>query len=374
MVNEPSQQEVSSVEMDDLEEMLHDAYDVPDVPRSLLRRLDAQIAHEWGRSPELAATRWGNAARSISRKAAWIRAVPAVAVASMLVFAIAIFTAGTSSGSVWEDMLEALETQNVAQMQIPGGTRWMSLSEGVVIEERKPSATLWNFEQNLLMTRPSDALEPHRRSLSPDSSLTRHDRTVLAFLLGPSVLEETTGLRLTEKRSTIVETAEGRATMLVLSLTDDSGENWELQLTIDEQTHLPSSCEIHRGQQVAELNSLTYPLLPMAEIRQRQFLDERQAASLAEAPIRPLGSRAGIPATSLPQTIHRNCAVLSRPFPGNRRTRSPRVGSPSKSSNSPKKTWCSASTRYWRSSGKRTGSSQPFRRVTRSCSGERIST
>ena len=293
MVNEPSQQERSAVEMCDLEQLLCDAYDVPDVPRSLLRRLDGQIARDWGCSPELAVTRWGKAARSVSRKTAWVRAIPAVALASILVFAIGIFTAKTSAGSVWAEMLKALETQDVAQMQIPGGTRWMSLSDGIIIEEREQSVTLWNFEQNLLLTRPAGTLEPRRQSLPSDSSLSQRDRTVLSFLLGASALEETTGLRLTEKRSTTAETARGREMVLFLSLTDDSGANWEVQLTIDEQTHLPTSCEINRDRQIVESNSLTYPSLPMAEIRQRQFPEERRGVAVAELPNPPARGQDG---------------------------------------------------------------------------------
>jgi len=37
----------------ELELMLADAYEVPAVPRSLLRRIDRAVEQEWGISPEL---------------------------------------------------------------------------------------------------------------------------------------------------------------------------------------------------------------------------------------------------------------------------------------------------------------------------------
>ena len=289
MVNDPSPQELSSVETSDLEQMLCDAYPVPKVPHSLLARLDRQITRDWGRSPELISSRWKKAARSISQKAVWIRAVPAVAVAATLVFAVVIFNTRTSSGSMWTEMVKALKTQDVTQMQIPGGTRWMSLSDQIIIEEQEQSTSLWNFEDNQLVTRSADTSQPRRRPLPPDSSLSQQDRTVLSFLLGPSLLENRTGLRLTEERSRTVETAQGPATALFLSLTDDSGENWEIQLTIDEHTHLPTLCEVNRGRQAVESNSLTYPSVAMAQLRQRQFPEEKSAASRAK-PSKPSAS------------------------------------------------------------------------------------
>ena len=77
MVKRQSSQKQPPNEITDpeVEELLCDAYDVPDVPRSLMTRLDRQITNDWGQSPGLVSPRWGQTALNLSRKMAKARAI-----------------------------------------------------------------------------------------------------------------------------------------------------------------------------------------------------------------------------------------------------------------------------------------------------------
>jgi hypothetical protein len=284
MVKKQSQPNRSPFEVSDpeVEEMLCDAYDVPDVPRSLMTRLDRQIANDWGQSPGLVSPRWGQTALALSRKMTKTRAIPVIAMAALLVIVVVVINFG-SSRSAWAEMLAALESKGVASMQIPDGTRWIALSEQVVIEEGKQTSSLWNYEQNQVLIRQSGATELQRRSLQPFDSLPPKDRTVLAFLLGPSVVENTDGLSLTGQRTETILTDRGDATSLVLSLTNNTGENWELRLTLDEQTRLPEQCEIVQDSRPRESLSLTYPSSSFVALQQKHFPLDQPGIAIAQA-------------------------------------------------------------------------------------------
>src|SRR4029079_17969933 len=123
---------------DDTGRLLCDAYDVPPLPATLLRRLDRVVSQEWGHSPEL--TRSGTAplarsdsAGTISARSRWLKAAPLAACAALVLGAFLLFGRGTPAYA-WASMVEALERQGVVQLGGAGVTRWLSLATGVVGE------------------------------------------------------------------------------------------------------------------------------------------------------------------------------------------------------------------------------------------------
>lgn len=284
MVQEHSQQNFSHAEIDDLEVMLCDAYEVPEMPRSLLVRLDRQIENDWGASPGLVSAGWGKASRDLTRRVTRNRVFPAIAMVASVLAVISIFFNAGSSSSLWAEMIEALQAQGVTRMQIPGGTRWMSMSDQIVIEEGRQASVLWDLEQNLVLTRQSGGTILESRTLNRVPTISDRDRTVLSFLLGPSVLENSAGLKLTGERSESIQTDRGAATALVLSLSDTEGENWEVRLTLDDQTHLPELCEVVRDRKTLESLTLTYPETTFLALQQQHFPRDLTSAHVAGQP------------------------------------------------------------------------------------------
>ncbi|HUG17643.1 MAG TPA: DUF1549 domain-containing protein, partial [Planctomycetaceae bacterium] len=272
----------------ELEQLLGDAYPVPNIPRSLLKRLDCVIENDWGHSPELAVTPWGKIARSFSQNASRVKTIPAIVISAMLLFAVVIFSLG-SSDAAWAEMLEALKRQNVVQIQIPGGTRSMSLSEGIIIEQREESSALWNIPQNLFLTRQAGQIQMQQGSFKAASSLSPQEQLVLSFLAGPELLQEISTLRVKSERSKTVKTAGGTESALVLLLENEAGENWELHLTFDPQTRLPEAVEVHRDKSDLQSIALSYPPTSFRSIQDQQFPDSLISVAIA-ASSQPDGS------------------------------------------------------------------------------------
>jgi hypothetical protein len=272
MVNEHSSTNPSPVDLVDpeIEGLLRDAYDTPVVPRSLLKRVDHLIEADWGRSPDLAATWRSHVARSVSRKAALVRTIPALIVSATLLFAL-VMTVLVPSGSAWAEMLKVLKTQEITRMETPAGARSMSLSRGIVIEHRSDATMLWDLSRNEVLTRPSGQPAPHRRSLESRSVLPREEQLLLSFLVGPERFHESPGLRIAAERSRTIKTERGAETELTLALESDSGEDWELRLTLDPRTGLPAKCEILHDRREVESVALSYPATTFEDVRNREF-------------------------------------------------------------------------------------------------------
>ena len=241
----------------ELEELFADAFDAPPVPRSLLKRLDNGIEHEWGQSPRLADSRAAKLQRTLVRGSRWLRGLPIAAAIVMVVIGIAIFNS-SSPVYAWSSMLDALSRQGIVQFKQNGVTRWMSLSEGLVSESTPSSSVLLDAKRQIVLRRAHDGAIIERESVRIDPSRTR-DSLVFAFLAGQSGGEFSSraaqSVRIAEQswKEVTVDGAE-RIQLNVRFVIVDS-QSVTLQFLVDPITHLPIAC-FHDSAGVARPDAL----------------------------------------------------------------------------------------------------------------------
>lgn len=233
-----------TVEDRELEELLAGAFDVPPVPRSLLKRLDQGIEQEWGVSPRLADSQAAKLQRTLVRGSHWVRGLPIAAVVVVVLIGIAVFSS-TSTVYAWSSMLNALSQQGTVEFQQNGVTRWMSLSEGLMGESTAESTVLLDVNRQIVLRRKSDGAIIERKSMHFDPSRTR-DKLAFAFLAGESASrfsgEMAQSARIADEswKEVIVDGAERIQLNVRFDVADL--DVVELQILIDPATHLPVAC------------------------------------------------------------------------------------------------------------------------------------
>ncbi|MEM6366472.1 MAG: DUF1549 domain-containing protein, partial [Planctomycetota bacterium] len=121
-----------------VESLVRDAFDAPEVPDSLSRRLDAGIAEIWGESPELVARRGQTITKAAVASWQHVRGWSlAVAMAGCVMAALIIAT--SSNGYAWASMLEAIARQGVFHIdgpEIAGDPKPLSMERGLSASQR----------------------------------------------------------------------------------------------------------------------------------------------------------------------------------------------------------------------------------------------
>ena len=183
--SEPSGRDPQAFDADDreLQQLLSEAYDAPNVPRSLLKRIDRGVAAEWRQSPRRAATRQPGPPSRVSR---WARSWP-IAGAVAAIVAIAFLASPGSRSYGWTAVLEAMAEQGVVQVVTPDGMRWLSLSAGLVGEEAVGETRILDVSQQSVLTLKNG--EPHVRRQPHPAGPEELERLAVAFLVG-SVFDE----------------------------------------------------------------------------------------------------------------------------------------------------------------------------------------
>jgi hypothetical protein len=284
-MNEPNNYDHASLATDDpeLESLVVDAFDAPPIPRSLLKRIDRGVVAEWGESPGLAPDVAGKWTKSMARAARWARSVPAAACVAMVVI-LGVMLNGNGQAYGWASMMQALAERGIIQIEDEDGSRWLSLSEGVIGERTAVSTRLLDVGQQVVLERFSGASEVRRRPLATNISAVNRDRLVLGFLLGGTFdggnARRLDGARLVDESWDSVTVAGVDQIALTVAFENSAAERFELGLTVDPESQLPSKCEMLNGDIQAELLTLTYPLATVAALREREFPSELQIVDL----------------------------------------------------------------------------------------------
>lgn len=273
----------------DLEQLLGDAYDVPELPRSLLLRIDRQVQAEWGVSPRLAsstATRYGEA---VARGARAVR--PLAVAAAITLFAVFLFMVnGDSTAYAWSKLTDALEKQGVVQILGPDRTRWLALADGLLSERTADSYRLIDIRNNELLERTAGDAPVHRQRLQ--TSTGGRDALVLAFLLDESTADadwQKLGRARLVDQDWERTTVNGKtAVQLRVQFQIDKDQDFSLAFTLDPESHLPTAFKVVGDDEaVASPLPLTYPMKSATALREQDFPTELLVAAAGQAEKNP---------------------------------------------------------------------------------------
>jgi len=260
-----------------VEQLLSDAYDAPLVPQSLLQRLDQQIAQDWGHSPELVPARVTLLQRTMVTAKPWMKVIRIAACVVLVIGAFTFFGRGTSAYA-WSSMIDALEQRGLVQLDGPDVKRWLSLSEGVLSEQSGTTLTLLDTRQHVLLERDPQQHQIRRRVLPAQRTRADRDRLVLSFLMGQVAstwnADKLKGARLIQERYETIKVEDRIDISLSVRWQVNPTEQVNLRLTLDSNSHLPTSCELidDNGVPAASL-SCSYPTMVVSQLRAIEFPD-----------------------------------------------------------------------------------------------------
>tara|TARA_R110002072_G_C7978996_1_gene536062 strand:- start:64657 stop:67230 length:2574 start_codon:yes stop_codon:yes gene_type:complete len=287
-MNELNNHDSTSLATDDseLESLVNDAFDAPPIPRSLLRRIDRGVAAEWGESPGLAPDVAGKWTKSMARAARWAKSVPAAACVVMVVI-LGVMLNGNGQAYGWASMMQALAERGIIQIEDENGTRWLSLSDGVLGERTTDSTRLLDAGQQVILERIEGASEIRRRPLATNVSVFNRDRLMLDFLLGGAFddgnARRLDGARLINESWDSVKVAGVDQVALTVAFENAAAERFDLEITVDPDSQLPSKCELLDDDDVqTRFLTLTYPLATVTVLREREFPAGLQIVDLDE--------------------------------------------------------------------------------------------
>lgn len=275
-MNEPNNYNDASIATDDpeLESLVNDAFDAPAIPRSLLKRIDRGVEAEWGESPGLAPDVAGKWTKSMARAARWGRSVPAAACITMVVI-LGVMLNGNGQAYGWASMMRALAERGIIQVEDENGSRWLSLSEGVIGERTSISTRLTDVGQQVVLERFEGASEVRRRNLVTKVSVGDRDQLLLGFLLGDAFTADDSvrldGARLVDESWDSVTVAGVDQIALNVAFETSAAEKINLGITLDPESQLPSKYEFLSDDIQADLITLTYPLATVAALRKQEF-------------------------------------------------------------------------------------------------------
>lgn len=280
-MNEPNNYNDALLETDDpeLESLLSDAYDVPGIPRSLLKRIDRGVAAEWNESPGIAPEQSGRWATVLTRGARWARSVPVAACVTMVVI-LSVLLNGNGQAYGWAFMMKALAERGIVQIEDENSSRWLSLEEGVAGERTAVSVRLVDLSQQVVLERFEGTSEVRRRRLSTSSSsrtvsTADRNRIMLGFLLGSDTAGEDgqrlSGVRVVEESWEAVTVDGIDQIELQVSFETDAAERFEVGMTVDPESQLPSRAGLLNDGVQSERLAVTYPATTVAALRERSF-------------------------------------------------------------------------------------------------------
>jgi hypothetical protein len=255
----------------ELELMLDDAYDVPAVPRSLLKRIDRGVEQEWGISPKLAQREQMTLGSEVDHRSSSLRIWSVAASITLIVVALVAFQSSASASYSWSRMLEALSGAPMAQIAGPDGTtRWMSASRAVVGQRSADKSRLLDFGHGVVLEHDADAEQVTRRSFVSATSLSQQEAVVVAFLLD-NVTEQGESLRQSDLR--VIDqswSVAGDDVRLRFQLESEAA-TVELDVTVDRDTHLPKVLELARDDSPHSRVAISYPQTDPTTLLARDF-------------------------------------------------------------------------------------------------------
>jgi len=250
---------LSEAEEREFEQLLSGALAAPPVPRTLLKRLDKEIAAEWGESPELLTREQGLAGRAMSR----MRRVSAMSltVAALLVMIGFSMLIETPQCRAWAGLVTRMMSEGIVELRSADSVRWLNLQAGVVGQEEPGISTLVDVDRKVVTVwQTGVGRSVIRQDSLPGAGLSR-EALLVGFLSGPEdwrkFAAENQNLKAVEEQWTA--NAAGEPGQLAVQFAGDRSRTMRLNLTMPDQTALPLACEqVDEQQSVRELASLSY--------------------------------------------------------------------------------------------------------------------
>ena len=247
-----------SVDDRELEGLLTQAFDAPPVPRSLLKRIDQVVEQEWGQSPLLADSTTNQLQRGLVRGTRWLRTLP-IAAAVVLVVGLLAFFQFSSPAYAWNEMVRALDTAGLVEIEHHGTVRWLSLHEHLAGETSSLAAVIVDGEKNAVLCRNTAASVVERQSF-PATGMGSQDRLVLAFLMGettqPKSLAFLRDARIVSEQARRLEFKGTPAIELTVKL-ESGSEKASLTVLVDPKTRLPMVSQVGTDQAPTNTQELT---------------------------------------------------------------------------------------------------------------------
>jgi hypothetical protein len=277
MNREPRSENLEVMDMSDdhVERLLSDAYAVPPVPKTLLKRLDRVVSQQWGESPKVARNQSKWLVDASSRAARSWKTWP---VAACLAFALvlAVVFRGDAYAYSWAAVVEALSKQPVVQLGVAESgeseSSWLSISGGKIGRRSGDIERLYDLSQGVVLERGNSDAQVRRFQLSDTASASDRERVALSFLIGDLSVEADVlhmpKLRLTNQSWLRVEDI---VELTVTFVANDSSNELRLTLVVDPETHLPQSCIVRNSGGGFRKTTLTYPLARPEQLIARAF-------------------------------------------------------------------------------------------------------
>jgi hypothetical protein len=228
----------------EVELMLTDAYEVPALPRTLLKRLDQAVEQEWGVSPELAKREPTPMRRVANRGSRLLRAWPIAASIALLVAALVVFQKDAHAYS-WAKMLDALSRMPTVEVAKGDGMtmRWMSVKKAIVGERSAERSWVLDFSRGIKLQREAGESQAVRHTFTGAKSKSLEESMLIAFLLD-NVTQEGAVVRQTDV-SLVAEQWSRRGDEIVLDVKLGSPQQTtKLSIAIDPETHLPKNAVV----------------------------------------------------------------------------------------------------------------------------------
>jgi hypothetical protein len=287
----PESEKTDVVDMSDadIERLLGDAYAVPSVPKTLLKRLDRAVSEQWGDSPSVVRKEPNRLTRVARSWKTW-----PVAASLTLALVLALVFRSDAHAYSWAAVVEALAKQPVVQLGVAGSavseTSWLSISEKKLSYRSENAERLYDLAQGLVLERGTADSQVKRFKLSDVAGASDRDRIALSFLSG-SLAVEADALRLSDLRLTgeswklIGDTVELKVTFGTGNVPDDL----KLTLIVDAETHLPQRCVVSNRDGKVREEVLTYPRTQAEQLVAQAFpanlpiVDVASIAAVAES-------------------------------------------------------------------------------------------
>ncbi len=261
MQNPSDQKNVLQGDTDrELERMLDDAYDVPPIPRSLVKRLDQAVEQQWGCSPGFLAHEPSMLASTVARGRRLLVVWPIAAGITLIVLAVVAFQ-NSAHAYGWAKMIRALARAEMVQLDGSDGNslRWMSAASGVVGERSMGSTRLFDFGRGIVLKREAGEQMVKRFSFARSANTSQQEAVVIAFLV-TNVEEEADSVR--QSDLTLIEeswSSVGSDEVELRVKLGSTTETAELRIVVDRKTHLPKNFQIAGTDLPNNQVALSYP-------------------------------------------------------------------------------------------------------------------
>lgn len=270
----PEVDEFGGLDDAEMTQLLGDAYDVPAIPRTLMKRLDRGVGELWGDSPGVSQPETGAAGTFAARAVKVLRGWPIAAAAAIVVTLGVIFSTGGNSLS-FAAMVAALSEQPVVQMgstDSEAGVRWMSVSDGVIGEQTTEVLRLVDFNRGVVLERTVGEMEVRQLAFRDGPSGATREHMVVTFLtasdLGNADIVARQNINLISEHSK--ETADGVELLITLADVSNAADTFQLTVSCDATTRLPFACKVLGNDSVQDLArdiaKVTYPVIPASEL------------------------------------------------------------------------------------------------------------